>query len=70
MTDAQKKIAAAMAAVMSYLKEEEELTRLQSAPQAAQAAAPAGLKLWALNGRLTQMQLRNLMQLRSLGRMA
>ena len=28
-----------------------------------------GLNLWALNGRQTQMQLRNLMQLRALGRM-
>jgi hypothetical protein len=38
-------------------------------PAAVGAASAAGLKLWALNGRQTQMQLRNLMQLRALGRM-
>ncbi len=66
MTDCQKKIAAAIAAVMQYLQEEDAL---QFEPRAAEAAAPAGPKLWALNGRQTQMQLRNLMQLRALGRM-
>ena len=69
MTDTQKKFAAAIAAVMQYLQEE-ELAALQVAPPATEAAAPAGPKLWALNGRQTQMQLRNLMQLRALGRMA
>jgi hypothetical protein len=69
MTDTQKKIAAVMAAVMQYLQEE-ELAALQFASPAAETAAPAGPKLWALNGRQTQMQLRNLMQLRALGRMA
>jgi len=70
MTDTQKRIAAAMAAVMYYLQAEEELAALQFAPSAAEAAALAGPKLWALNGRQTQMQLRNLMQLRAFGRMA
>jgi hypothetical protein len=67
MTDTQKRIAAAMAAVMQYLKAEEEMAALQFA---AAPAAPTGPKLWALNGRQTQMQLRNLMQLRTFGRMA
>ena len=70
MTDTQKKIAAAMAAVMTYLQAEEELAGLQFGPPAAETSALAGPKLWALNGRQTQMQLRNLMQLRALGRMA
>ena len=70
MTDTQKKIAAAMAAVMYYLQAEEQLAGLPFAPPAAEAAAPAGPKLWALNGRQAQMQLRNLMQLRALARMA
>jgi hypothetical protein len=69
MTDTQKRFAAAIAAVMQYLQEE-ELAALQLAPPAAETAAPAGPSLWALNGRQTQMQLRNLMQLRALGRMA
>ena len=67
MADSQKKIAA-IAAVMQYLQEE-DLAALQFASPAAETAAPAGPKLWALNGRQTQMQLRNLMQLRALGRM-
>jgi len=70
MTDTQKRIAAAMAAVRYYLQVEEELTGLPFAPPAAEAAAPAGPNVWALNGRQTLMQLRNLMQLRALGRMA
>jgi hypothetical protein len=68
MTDTQKKIAAAIAAVMDYLKAEEDLATLAFATAEAAPAAPAGPKLWALNGRQTQMQLRNLMQLRALGR--
>jgi hypothetical protein len=65
MIDTQKKIAAAIAAVMEYLQAEETWAAMPAEP----AAASAGLKLWALNGRQTQMQLRNLMQLRALGRM-
>jgi hypothetical protein len=67
MTDTQKKIAAALAAVMHCLKLEEEMAAL-TAPSA-QPAPPAGPALWALNGRQSQMQLRNLMQLRAFGRM-
>jgi hypothetical protein len=70
MTDTRKRITAAMAAVMCYLQAEEELVGLPLAPSAAEVPEPAGPKLWALNGRQTQMQLRNLMQLRALGRMA
>jgi len=43
---------------------------MQAATMAAAPAAPAGPKLWALNGRQAQMQLRNLMQLRTFSRMA
>ena len=68
MTDIQKKIAAALAAVTQFLQEE-ELAALQFASPAAETAAPPGPKLWALNGRQTQMQLRNLMQLRAFGRL-
>jgi len=69
MTDTQKKFAAAMAAVMQYLQEEEQAA-LQFETMGAAPAAPIGPKLWALNGRQAQMQLRNLMQLRAFGRMA
>ena len=70
MTDTQKKISAAMAAVMYYLQAEEQSAAAQFLPPAAVASAPSGPKLWALNGRQSQMQLRNLMQLRALGRLA
>ncbi|MGE5258006.1 MAG: hypothetical protein ACM3KE_15105 [Hyphomicrobiales bacterium] len=70
MTDTRKRITAAMAAVMYYLQAEEEMACLPLATPAAEVLEPAGPKLWALNGRQTQMQLRNLMQLRALGRMA
>jgi len=69
MTDTQKKIAAAIAAVVEYLQAEELWAGMPAEPAGLGAAAPAGLNLWALNGRQTQMQLRNLMQLRALGRM-
>ena len=71
MTDTQKKIAAAMAAVMQYLQNGGSMAALQRSllrPQ--KPRPPAGPKLWGLNGRQTQMQLRNLMQLRAFGRMA
>jgi hypothetical protein len=68
MTEIQKKIAAALAAVTQFLQEE-ELAALQFASPAAETAAPPGPKLWALSGRQTQMQLRQLMQLRAFGRM-
>jgi len=69
MTDTQKKIAAAIAAVMQVFQEE-ELAALQAAALEAAPAAPPGPKLWALNGRQAQMQLRHLMQLRAFGRLA
>jgi hypothetical protein len=69
MSDTQKKIVAAMAAVMQYLKAEAELASLQFAAEAAPAVS-GGPRLWALNGRQAQMQLRSLMQLRTFGRLA
>ena len=64
-----KKATAAISAVMLYIKAEEEAIAMQSAMQAqgplvSRAAAPV-MKPWALNGRQTQMQMRNLMQLRT-----
>jgi hypothetical protein len=69
MTDTQKKIAAAIAAVTQVLQEE-ELAALPFATADAAPAVPGGPKPWALHSRQTQMQLRNLMQLRAFGRLA
>ena len=71
--DSQKKISAAIAAVMHYLREEEAVLMQQAAmggmPQAPSVSAPApAFSPWSMNGRQTQMQLRNLMQLRTFQR--
>ena len=71
MGDAQK-TAAAIAAVMQYIKTEDEAIAMQNAMQTAppqmsrfaQPPAPA-VKPWGVSGRQAQMQMRNLMQLRT-----
>ena len=66
--DNQKKISAAIAAVMHYIQEEEAILMQQAAmggmPQAPSVSAPASSP-WGMNGRQTQMQMRNLMQMRT-----
>ena len=71
MGDAQK-TAAAIAAVLQYIKTEEEAIAMQSAMQTAQSRMPMLAqqlvpvpKPWGLSGRQAQMQMRNLMQLRT-----
>jgi len=67
----KKKAAAAISAVMQYLRTEEELICMQAmqAPAAAEAPAPApppaAMNLWGVSGRQSQMQMRNLMQLKA-----
>ena len=67
--DNQKKISAAIAAVMHYLQEEEAILAQQAAmtsmPQVSPAATAASFSPWSMNGRQAQMQMRNLMQLRT-----
>ena len=64
--DKDKKAAAAIAAVMSYLKTEEEILAMQtvSASAAAQAAAPISMNMWGMSGRQAMMQMRNMMQMK------
>ena len=66
------KATAVIAAVLQYIKTEEDAIAMQSAMQTAQpqmsmiAQQPApAVKPWGVNGRQTQMQMRNLMQLRT-----
>jgi len=72
MTDDKKK-AAAIAAVMSYLQDEEAayaqaaMAGLPQAPAAAVSAADI-MKPWAMSGRQAQMQMRTLMQMRTFHR--
>jgi hypothetical protein len=70
-----KKATAAIGAVLQYIKSEEEAIALQFASHAVQPQMPAifqpyapQVKPWGLNGRQTQMQMRNLMQLRTFHR--
>jgi hypothetical protein len=70
-----KKATAATAAVLQYIKSEEEAIAMQFASYAAGPQMPAifqpytpQVKPWGLNGRQTQMQMRNLMQLRTFHR--
>jgi len=66
-----KKVTAAIAAVMSYLQDEEAVcaqAAMSGMPQAP-AANPADLiKPWGMSGRQAQMQMRNLMQMRAFQR--
>jgi hypothetical protein len=62
-----KKMAAVGAAVLQYIRSEEEA--LMASLSLARMAAPApqiplAAKPWAFNGRQQQMEMRNLMQLR------
>jgi len=67
----RKKIAAATAAVLNYIVTEEEAICIQSmaAPPGVKAApvpsAAAPVRLWGVSGRQAQMQMRNLMQMRT-----
>jgi hypothetical protein len=67
-----RKSTAAISAVLQYIKAEEEAIEMESAMQTAQprlpmlAQQPAPVaKPWGISGRQAQMQMRNLMQLRT-----
>jgi hypothetical protein len=65
------KVAAAVSAVMNYIKTEEEAVLVQawaagaSAPVQAVSAGTGPVKLWAMSGRQARMQMRTLMQMRT-----
>ena len=65
----KKKIAAA-SAVLAYIKEEEEIAGTMAMQAAASIREPhvsthQQTRMWGLSGRQTQMQLRNMMQLKA-----
>ena len=69
--DNRKKQAAAIAAVVNYLKAEQETVAMQAAavpaaehPPGAYPAAPP-LKVWGISGRQAQMQMRNMVQMKT-----
>jgi hypothetical protein len=66
----RKKISAAISAVMNYIQTEEEAICIQSmtAPAAepvSEVYAAAPVKLWGMSGRQAQMQMRNMMQMKT-----
>jgi len=67
--DEQQKIGAAIAAVMHYIYEEEAVLRQAAmggrTPALPVSAPAAGFSPWAMSGRQAQMQMRNLMQMRT-----
>jgi len=69
-----KKVTAAIAAVMSYLQDEEAVRAqagmfgMPQAPAVSAAIAANLTKPWGMSGRQAQMQMRNLMQMRTFQR--
>lgn len=64
--DNTKKITAAISAVMNYIRTEEEIAGTQPMMVAAPLPEPsASVNLWRTSGRQAQMQMRNLMQLKT-----
>ncbi len=66
--NSEKKKAAAISAVMNYIREEEEIAGMQSlsAPPGRAVGTEQGpIKIWGINGRQAQMQMRNLMQMKA-----
>ena len=61
----RKKTAAAMAAVMQYIKTEEEAIYMQSLAAPAVERAVVPVRLWGMSGRQSQMQMRTMMQMRT-----
>ena len=63
-----KKMAAALAAVMQYIQSEEEMLVAQAAAGRGgvqpPARPPVSINLWGLSGRQAMMQMRNQMQMR------
>lgn len=68
--DSSKKTAAAMAAVMTYIRQGEEASAMQvqataASRQDAAAAISESLNIWGSSGRQSIMQTRTLMQMKS-----
>jgi len=63
-----KQMAVAMAGVAAYLQMEQEAAAEQMADQAKSKRPAIQCGLWGLAGRQSMMQMRNLMELKALGR--
>ncbi|UCF92455.1 MAG: hypothetical protein JSW39_30030 [Desulfobacterales bacterium] len=65
--DEEKRLIAAVTAVLHYIRTEQEaLARQAAGPPGKQVGPPPMVfKPWSLSGRQAQMQMRNLMQMRN-----
>lgn len=64
--DKKKKMAAALAAVTNYIKSEQEAqVAAQLAAIPVEPRVPSAGGAWPLSGRQSQMQMRNMMQMKS-----
>lgn len=68
MTDRQKKMAAALAAVSAYVQQEEEAAGLSSAAVLPPQVQAGPQNLWGPSGRLEMMSMRRLIQMRAFDR--
>jgi hypothetical protein len=66
--DKQQKISAAIAAVMHHISEEEAAAVAGRAQTPTVLSPAARFSPWSMNGRQVQMQMRNLMQMRTFQR--
>jgi hypothetical protein len=66
--EANKRVTAAIAAVMSYIQAEEAAMAEKPQIPDATSAWMGAFKPWGISGRQAQMQLRHLMQLRTFQR--
>ncbi len=65
MDENNKKLVAAISAVTRYIQQEEEAIYTQPFPAANVNTTSVKLRLWGLSGRQSQMQMRNLMQMKA-----
>ena len=68
MTDRQKKMAAALAAVSAYVQQEEEAAGLYPAAVLSPQVPAGSQNLWGPSGRLEMMSMRRLIQMRAFDR--
>ena len=68
MADVEKKMAAALAAVNTYMQQEEEAIYQHTASTTVAQSPPPDLNLWGLSGRQDMMSMRQLIQMKAFSR--
>ena len=63
-----KKMIAAISAVVNYIKNEEEQIQAANAAKQSHGGFLSTVKMWGMNGRMSMMHMRNLMQIKAFHR--